>query len=71
MSKDCFEFIIYMLHACAEKWSFFSSAVYKKLKKSGCIDQLLIPYYDALHTQGTGYIVGDIEDYLSARGIAV
>ncbi|MBO7639831.1 MAG: DUF3791 domain-containing protein [Treponema sp.] len=71
MTKDSFEFIIYILHACAEKWSVFPSYVYKKLKESGCIDQLLIPCYDILHTQGTGYIVGDIEDYLSARGINV
>ena len=71
MSKDTFEFIIYMLHACAEKWSQFPSAVYKKLKDSGCINQLLVPYYDILHTQGTNYVVSDIEDFLSARGVSV
>ena len=71
MSKDTFEFIIYMLHACAEKWSQFPSAVYKKLKDSDCINQLLVPYYDILHTQGTNYVVGDIEDFLSARGVSV
>ena len=71
MSKETFEFIIYMLHACANKWGKRPSAVYKKLSDSDCINQLLIPYYNVLHTQGTAFIVGDIEDYLSARGIAV
>ena len=71
MSKDTFEFVIYMLHACAEKWSLLPSAVYKKLKDSDCIQKLLVPYYDILHTQGTAFIIGDIEDYLSARGASV
>lgn len=71
MSKDIFEFVIYMLHACAEKWSMLPTAVYKKLKESGCISKLLVPYYDVLHTQGTAFVVDDIEDYLSARGIRI
>ena len=71
MNRDSFEFVVYMLHACADKWSQLPSAVYKKLKESGCIGNLLVPYYDILHTQGTAFIVSDIEDYLSARGISV
>ncbi len=71
MNKETFEFVVYMLHACADKWSQLPSTVYKKLKDSGCISKLLVPYYDILHTQGTAFIVGDIEDYLSARGISV
>ena len=71
MSRDTFEFVIYMLHACADKWSQLPSVVYKKLKESDCISKLLVPYYDILHTQGTAFVVGDIEDYLAARGIAV
>ena len=71
MDKDSFEFVIYILHACANKWSQLPSAVYKKLKESNCINQLLVPYYDVLHTQGTQFVVSDVEDYLSARGIAI
>ena len=71
MSKDTFEFVIYMLHACADKWSQLPSVVYKKLKDSDCINKFLVPYYDILHTQGTALVVGDIEDYLIARGISV
>ena len=71
MSKDTFEFVIYMLHACADKWSQLPSVVYKKLKDSDCINKFLVPYYDILHTQGTAFVVGDIEDYLIARGLSV
>ena len=71
MNKDSFEFTIYMLHACAEKWKVLPSAVYKKFHESHCIENLLVPYYDILHTQGTQYIVGDIEDYLATRGVSV
>lgn len=71
MDKLAFEFVIYILHACSQKWAQLPSAVYKKLNESGCINKLLVPYYDSLHTQGTQYIVGDVEDYLFARGYKI
>ena len=71
MNKDSFAFVIYMIHACAQKWKMLPSEVYKKLQDSGCIDQFLVPHYDILHTQGTEYIVENINDYLSARGVCV
>lgn len=43
----------------------------KKLKDSDCINKLLVQYYDILHSQGTAFVVGDIEDYLAARGVSV
>ena len=55
----------------SQKWSELPSAVYKKLNDSDCISKLLVPYYDSLHTQGTQYAVGDVEDYLSARGYKI
>ena len=71
MNKDSFEFIVYILHACSDKWARLPSAVYKKLSESNCINQFLIPHYDILHTQGTQFVVNDIEDYLAARGIKI
>jgi hypothetical protein len=41
------------------------------LQKTGCIDNYLVPHYDILHTQGTDYIVDDIEEYLGIRGVKV
>ena len=71
LDKDTFEFVIYMIHACADKWSQLPSVVYKKLKDSDCIDNLLVPYYDIFKTQVSDFIVYDIEDYLAARGISI
>lgn len=67
MDNDCFSFIIYIIHACANQWNETPSAVYQNLKNSGCLDHYLIPNYDILHTQSTDYIVHDVEQYLKKR----
>ena len=71
MDRESFSFVIYMIHACANRWRKVPSDVYKMLQKTGCIDNYLVPYYDILHTQGTDYIVDDIEEYLGIRGVRV
>lgn len=71
MNQDSFSFVVYMIHACADKWDMLPSEVYRKLQSVGCIEQYLVPHYDILHTQGTGYIVEDIRKYLEIRGVAV
>ncbi|MBR0378056.1 MAG: DUF3791 domain-containing protein [Lachnospiraceae bacterium] len=71
MDRESFSFVIYMIHACANRWRKVPSDVYKMLQKTGCIDNYLVPHYDILHTQGTDYIVDDIEEYLGIRGVRV
>ena len=71
MTKDVFEFVIYILHACANKWGELPVTVYNKLKNSNCISELLVPFYDVLHTQGTAFIVSDVEDFLKAREVVI
>lgn len=71
MDKESFSFVVYMIHACADKWGKLPSEVYQKLQSAGCIDGYLVPHYDILHTQGTGYIVDDIREYLEVRGVTV
>lgn len=71
MDKESFSFVVYMIHACADKWDKLPSEVYQKLQSVGCIDGYLVPHYDILHTQGTGYIVDDIRQYLEVRGVVV
>ena len=70
MTKEVFEFVIYMIHACAQKWGQSPSVVYKRMQNAGCIEDYLVPHYDVLHTQGTSFVVEDIEDYLKMRGDA-
>ena len=60
-----------MIHACADKWGVSPSEVYHKLESTGCIDRYLVPNYEILHTQGSGFVTKDIEQYLAVRGVAV
>ena len=71
MNEDCFSFVVYMIHACADRWNTTPSNVYHTIKNSGCLDTYLIPYYDVLHTRSTDYIVHDIGEYLERKGFAV
>ena len=68
MTKEVFEFVIYMIHACARKWGQSPSVVYKRMQNTGCIENYLVPHYEVLHTQGTSFVVEDIEEYLKMRG---
>ena len=71
MVQESFEFVVYMIHACANKWNRLPSFVYRKLKDSGCIQKLLVPNYEILHTQSTDFVVRDIEEYLNVRKVAI
>ena len=71
MNQDVMEFVVYMIHACANKWNLSPKQVYHKLQETGCIDEYLVPNYDILHTQGSGYLVDDIREYLRIRGVSI
>ena len=71
MNKESFSFVVYMIHACANKWGKLPSEVYSILSQADCIDKYLVEHYDVLHTQSTNYVVEDIVEYLGNRGIKV
>lgn len=71
MNQDSMEFVVYMIHACANKWKLSPKQVYGKLQEAGCIDEYLVPNYDILHTQGSAYLVDDIRKYLRIRGVRI
>ena len=71
MNRESLSFVIYMIHRCANKWGMSPSKAYQMLEKSGCIQTYLVPHYDVLHTQSSGYVLDDIQQYLRKRGIAV
>ena len=71
MNRDSLAFVIYMIHRCANQWGMPPSEVYQMLEKSGCIRMYLVPHYDVLHTQSSGYVLEDIQQYLRIRGVAV
>ena len=51
MDNESFSFVIYMIHACANKWGKLPSEVYALLTKADCINKYLVPHFDILHTQ--------------------
>lgn len=71
MTKESLSFIVYMIHACANKWNLKPSAVYKQMQRVNCIADFLVPNYEILHTQGTQYVVENIKEYLTVRGESV
>lgn len=71
MDKDSFSYVIYMIHACANNWENTPSEVYKKMKSADCIMGFLVPNYEILHTQSTQYVIEDIKEYLTVRGISI
>ena len=71
MNQEVFSFIIYMIHACANRWKKTAAQGYFALKQSGCLNHCLIPNYDILHTQSTDFVVKDIEEYLVKKEVIV
>ena len=71
MNQDTFSFVIYMIHACSNRWHLPPSEVYQKMTRADCINSYLVAHYDVLHTLGTGYLVDDVREYLERRGISV
>ena len=71
MSKDTMEFVVYMIHVCANQKNISPAKVYEKLKKSGCIQNYLVPHYEVLHTQSSRYVADDIQQYLMKRGMTL
>ena len=71
LSSEIFSFVIYMIHACANRWRKTPAQVYLALKQSGCLNHYLIPNYDILHTQSTDFVVKDIEEYLVQKEVIV
>ena len=69
MSEDCFEFVVYIIHACAKKWNKTPKDVYQIIEEMGCVSQFLVPLYDILHTQSTDFVVHDIQEYMANRGV--
>lgn len=71
MNRDSMGFVVYMIHKCAHQWGMAPSKVYQMLEDSGCIQTYLVPHYEVLHTQSSGYVLDDIQQFLQQRGMAV
>ena len=64
-------FVVFMIHALSEAWGWAMPRTYALLKKSGVIDNYLVPCYDVLHSCGREYLVEDVTGYLQDRGFKI
>ncbi len=71
MNRKTMEFVVYMIHACANAWQMTPRQVYQKLKATGCINEYIVPNYEILHTQSSRYLIDDVKNYLRIRGVIV
>lgn len=66
ISREAFEFYTY----CLEKYSLAKGITGLQalalLKRFG-VDDFLVDHYDLLHTQGTGYVIDEIDRYIQRR----
>ncbi len=61
------EFLVYGMEEYKAAHAMTGAAVAALFSKFGVFDYVR-RHYDALHTTGGAYLVGDIDDYLKARG---
>lgn len=65
-SKEAFEFYVYTLEKYAINKGISGLQAYA-LFKDNEVDEFLITHYDLLHTQGTGYLLDEIDRLIKKR----
>ena len=71
MDRDCLAFTIHVIHELARAWHMLPSGVFRILKRTGCLDEYIIPCHDVLHTLGARTLVDDMSAYVRRRGVRV
>lgn len=64
------EFVSFCIEMFAKAKNLSGDRVAAAFESSGAI-AYLDSGYDLLHTQGEGWLVSDLDDFLKARGVAV
>ena len=63
ISREAFEFYVYTL----EKYAISKRLSGLPLFKEYQADEFLLKHYDLLHTQGTGYVIDEVQRYIDRR----
>lgn len=71
LEKKELTFVIFILHALGQHWNMTTPEVYDILNSTGILDDYIIKCYDVLHTLGKEYLVEDITEFVSEKGIDV
>jgi hypothetical protein len=65
-------FAVFCIEALADELGTSGNKIYKILTEdSNILDGYILPCYNALHTQGKGYIVSELIELMRERGIDV
>ncbi|MDR2543752.1 MAG: DUF3791 domain-containing protein [Treponema sp.] len=63
-------FAVFCIEALADDLRITGDKIYKILtENSDILDNYILPYYDALHTQGKAYIVHEIKALMQKDGV--
>lgn len=66
VSREAFEFYVYTLEKYAISKG-ISGMQALALFKEYDADEFLLKHYDLLHTQGTGYVIDEVQRYINRR----
>jgi hypothetical protein len=65
-------FAIFCIEALADAFNTTGDRIYKLLTEdSDILDSYIIRYYDTLHTQGQNYVVRELSELMSSRGVTI
>lgn len=63
------EFVTYCISKLADHLHLTQQEVYARLKRSGILDDYIVPSYDVLHTFGSRYLIDDLTDFMAEKGV--
>ncbi|MCL2820727.1 MAG: DUF3791 domain-containing protein [Oscillospiraceae bacterium] len=65
-------FAVFCIESISDELQTTGDKVYKMLtEESDILDNYIIPHYDALHTQGKGYIINELIELMKEKGIQI
>lgn len=68
MGKELY-FVVFLINQLADVLQEPVTQVYAKLKAVNAIHDYIIPHYEVLHTLGSRYLIDDLQEYCSCRGV--
>lgn len=69
MNKNTLEFVTFCIGKLSLILNLPQQEVYRRLKRSGILDNYIVPSYDVLHTFSSRYLMEDITEYMKEKGV--
>ena len=69
MDEKTLEFVTYCIRKLSVLLKLPQKEIYKRLKTSGILYDYIVPSYDVLHTFSTRYLLEDLTEYMSEKGV--